>query len=83
MRTHVVLPEALVAEVDKLAGKRKRSSFIEEAVRLQLKRERQRQALKRLAGALDPADYPHWSTPEKVSEWIRASRREGTRIEDE
>jgi predicted transcriptional regulator len=75
VRTHVSLPEDLVKEVDRLAGKRKRSQFIEGAVRDKVLIARQREALEKYAGILNPDDYPEWSTPEKASEWVRASRQ--------
>lgn len=75
-RAHVVLPEELIEEIDRLAGKRKRSQFIEAAVREKLTRERQSAALRESAGVLDPNDYPDWSTPEKVSTWVRKSRQQ-------
>lgn len=74
-RAHIVLPEDLIAEVDEVAGKRKRSRFVEEAIRDKLRREKLRVALKTTAGILNPADYPEWSTPERTSEWVRNSRR--------
>jgi len=75
-RTHVVLSEELVEEIDRIAGKRKRSAFIEEAVRERLLIEKQRKVLRNFRGFLDPADYPQWETPEKVSEWVANLRRE-------
>ncbi len=75
MRTHVVLPENLVREVDELAGKRKRSRFIAEAVQAKLRHERQKAAFEAARGILRDADYPQWSTPEKTSEWVHEHRR--------
>lgn len=77
-RTNLVLPEALVAEVDRIAGPRMRSAYIADAVEARLRRDRLREVVERTAGALDPADYPEWSTPEKVVEWVRARRAEVT-----
>jgi predicted transcriptional regulator len=74
-RAHIVLPEELLNEVDKLTGKRKRSQFVEEAIKEKLARERQKHALIASVGVLNPADYPDWDTPEKVSAWVRASRQ--------
>ncbi|MDP2935505.1 MAG: hypothetical protein Q8O86_03330 [Dehalococcoidia bacterium] len=74
MRAHVILPDDLVEGVDEFVGKRKRSRFVEDAVREKLKRERLGQALKSTAGMLGEADYPEWSTSEKVLEWVRKSR---------
>ena len=73
-RAHVVLPEELVKEVDRVAGQRRRSRFIEVAIREKLSREVRSGALRASAGILDPADYPHWETPEKVSAWVRDRR---------
>ncbi len=75
MRAHIVLPEDLLEKVDKIAGKRKRSRFIEEAVRERLSREALRLALEKTAGILRAEDYPEWSTPEKTSAWVHESRR--------
>lgn len=75
-RAHVVLPEDLLVEVDRVAGKRKRSRFIESAVREKLSREVLSAALRECAGAIDTASHPEWETPEKTSAWIRAQRRE-------
>jgi len=65
----------MLREVDEIAGTRKRSRFVEEAVREKLERERLGRALRRTAGVIDPRDHPEWATPEKVSEWVRESRR--------
>lgn len=74
VRAHVVLPRELVEAVDSLVGQRKRSEFVEAALREKVARERLGKALKTSAGILNPADYPEWSTPEKTSEWVHALR---------
>ena len=76
MRMHVILPEDLVKAVDALAGKGKRSRFVEDAVREKLRVEGLLSALKNSAGALSGEDYPHWDTPEQVASWVRELRRE-------
>lgn len=76
VRAHVVLPRSMVEEIDRLVGQRKRSEFITEVLAGWLFQERQRRELPKFAGALDPAEHPEWSTPEKVSEWVRSLRRE-------
>ena len=76
MRTHVILPEELVRSVDALAGKGKRSQFIEGAIREKLRIDTLRAALEATAGAFSAKDHPHWDTPEKVASWVRESRRE-------
>ena len=72
----MVLPEDLIEEMDRIAGKRKRSRFVERAIRDKLPREKLAAVMKESAGSLNPADYPEWSTPEKVSERVRSMRRE-------
>ncbi|MCL4531781.1 MAG: CopG family transcriptional regulator [Actinobacteria bacterium] len=73
-RAHLVLPEELLEAVDRVAGKRKRSRFVEEAVREKVAREELAEAMRECAGILDLADYPEWKTPEGVSEWVRTLR---------
>lgn len=75
MRTHVSLPDNLVAEIDSIAGPRNRSAFIEEAIRMKLINERQKRALANLGPGLDAKDYPHWATPELTSKWVHDMRR--------
>jgi len=77
-RTNLVLPPELVEEVDRIAGPRGRSGYVAEAVRRQLRRDQLREAVRRTGGVLDPAEYPEWSTSEKVVEWVRARRAEKT-----
>ncbi len=78
MRTHVVLPADLVKEVDRVVGTRKRSRFVEEAIREHLRREALSAALGESAGVLTDEDYPEWDSPEQVSTWVRQSRRGDT-----
>jgi predicted transcriptional regulator len=75
------LPEELVAQLDEVAGPRKRSAFAEEALRRAIRREQFRIAGERYAGSLDPKDYPHWRTSEDVVEWVRMMRAEETSTE--
>jgi hypothetical protein len=77
MRAHIVLPDDLIEEIDALAGPRKRSQFIEEAVRAKLVNERQKRAMAALmaSGGLKEVP-PEWSTPAKTSEWVHNMRME-------
>ena len=75
MRTHVILPDRLIEEVDEVVGKRKRSHFVEEAIREKLKRGALMKALRETAGVLSPEEYPEWETPAKTAAWVRESRR--------
>jgi metal-responsive CopG/Arc/MetJ family transcriptional regulator len=76
MRTHVLLPTELVKEVDRVAGSRRRSRFVEEAIREHLRREALSAALDDSAGILSDADYPEWDSPEKTSAWVAERRKE-------
>ena len=74
MRTHVLLPDELVEEIDELVGKRNRSRFLTEAATERLRRERLRRTIREGAGILSDEDYPEWSTSDKVVEWVRKLR---------
>ena len=74
VRTNLMLSAELVGEVDRLAGARGRSRFVEEAVRERLRRERARRLVESTIGVLDPAEHPEWSTPDKVVAWVREQR---------
>ncbi len=76
MRTHVMFPDELVKDVDRLVGRRKRSRFVTDAVREKLRRERLLSALGETAGIISAEEYPEWATTEKVAAWVRKSRHE-------
>lgn len=78
MRTNLVLPRALVDEVDRLAGPRGRSRYVADALTERLRRDRLRDAVEVTAGVLDPEDYPQWRTSEDVVAWVRERRAEDT-----
>ena len=77
-RTNLILPEALVAEVDRIAGPRMRSAYIADAVEARLRRDRLKEVVARTAGAWTAADYPEFATSDKVVAWVRARRVETT-----
>jgi metal-responsive CopG/Arc/MetJ family transcriptional regulator len=79
MRTHVVLPDDLVKEVDALVGKRRRSAFIAEAAQDRLRRERLARVLEETAGAFKAEDHPEWATSKNVAAWVRKQRRQRSR----
>lgn len=76
MRTNVVLSDDLVAEIDKLAGVRKRSKFLEEAARERVEREKLHAAFEKARGILK--DDPRFSTRAKVRKYIRNFRRKNS-----
>jgi hypothetical protein len=76
VRTNLLLPKALVEEVDRHAGPRGRSRFVAEALSERLRRERLREAVEATAGAW--RDHPLFPTSEAVVDWVRERRAEET-----
>jgi hypothetical protein len=74
-RTHVVLSERLVKDIDRLVGSRQRSSFLTEAAEKELMRRRQIEALKSAAGAWNDGDHPELK--QGSANWVRNLRQEG------
>ncbi len=73
-RTHVVVPEELVKEIDRLSGKRKRSWFITQAVRKEIQRLNFLKAVKETAGAWQDKDHPEFK--KGIDNWVRKLREE-------
>ena len=72
-RTHVVLSEKLVKDIDTLVGSRQRSSFLTQAAERELMRLRQLKAL----DALVPwSDKDHPDLKQGAAKWVRKLRRE-------
>jgi hypothetical protein len=76
-RTHVVIPDDLVKEIDTLVGRRQRSSFITQAAEKELMRRRQVEALKAGAGAWKDRDHPELENGS--AQWVRNLRQENER----
>lgn len=76
-RTHVVIPEQLVREIDSVVGHRQRSSFITRAAQKELLRIRQHEALLSTAGAWKDEDHPELKAGPAA--WVRKMRQEGER----
>jgi metal-responsive CopG/Arc/MetJ family transcriptional regulator len=74
-RAHVVLPVALLREIDALVGRRGRSRFLEEAASEKLQRLRRIAAFERATAELT-VGVPEWETRESAAEWVRELRRE-------
>jgi metal-responsive CopG/Arc/MetJ family transcriptional regulator len=78
VRTNLLLPKDLVAEVDRYAGQRGRSRYVAEALRERLRRDRLREAVRSTAGAWTAEEYPQFATSEDVVAWVRERRSEVT-----
>jgi len=74
-KAHLVLPQEILDEVDRIAGKRKRSLFIAEATREKLERETFLRALGETSGAWTEENHPELSTAGGVERYVRERRR--------
>lgn len=74
-RTNIVLPEELVEEVDRVAGKRKRSWFIAQAIQEQLAKIKFKQALAQAAGAWSDENHPDLRTQADINRYLKRVRQ--------
>ena len=73
-RTHVVLSDQLVKDIDALVGSRQRSSFLTQAAEEKLMRLRQLKALEAAAGSWKDKDHPELK--QGSAKWVRKLRQE-------
>ena len=71
-RAHVILPVDVVADIDKLVGKRGRSAFLTELAQREIKIRRQREVLLETAGAWKAEDHPELA--QGAVAWVRQMR---------
>ncbi len=71
MRLHIVLDDAIVAEMDSKVGMRGRSRFIHGAVRRALDARKRNDMLMEVAGAIPDGEH-EWD--EDPAEWVRQQR---------
>jgi hypothetical protein len=76
-RTHVVVPEELIREVDRLSGKRKRSQFIAQAIKREIQRLNYIMAVRETAGAWEEKDHPELK--DGSESWVRKLRDEDSK----
>jgi hypothetical protein len=76
-RTHIVIPEPLVTEIDQLVGKRGRSEFLTQAAEKELRRLRQIKALENVGGAWRDKDHPELH--QGAARWVKKLRKESER----
>lgn len=77
MRLHINLDDEMVREIDEVAGTRKRSRYIREAIEAKLEVDKRVAARRRLVGAYP--DFAPWMT----AEWISENRKREGRERDE
>jgi metal-responsive CopG/Arc/MetJ family transcriptional regulator len=73
-RTNVTIPEALLREVDELAGPRGRSAFVAEAIEARVKRERLRRALDAAQGIYKGTSFE--MDADTAYRWVRDLRED-------
>jgi hypothetical protein len=73
-RAHVVLPDDLVGEIDKIVGARGRSAFLAELARREIKRLHLLTLFKRHEPIWRDEDHPELK--DGASEWVRRMRAE-------
>ena len=76
-RTHIVIPDQLVTQIDEVVGKRGRSGFLVQAAEKELQRLRQIKALEMAAGSWNDKD--HQELKEGSSAWVKKLRQENER----
>lgn len=76
-RTHIVIPNQLVSQIDEVVGKRGRSGFLVQAAEKELQRLRQIKALEMAAGSWSDKDHPELK--EGSSIWVKTLRHENER----
>lgn len=75
MKAHLVLPREILEEVDKIAGKRRRSLFIAEATQEKLERDQFLKTLEETKGAWTGKNHPELRTPKDVERFVEEKRR--------
>lgn len=76
IKTHIAIPEDILAEVDQVAGKRQRSHFIAEATREKLERARFLKVLETTGGSWSDKMHPELRTPRSVESYVREKRQQ-------
>jgi len=74
-KTHFIFPRALLLEIDKVAGKRKRSAFVVQAAKEKLAKENFDWILRDAAGAWSDEKHPNLKTKQDVDKYLRDSRK--------
>ncbi|MEW6409204.1 MAG: hypothetical protein AB1488_03710 [Nitrospirota bacterium] len=79
-KAHVIIEKDIVKEIDRLVGKKKRSSFVSEATKKELKRLKQFSLIKRFKGAWRDEDHPEMTGRDGTYKWVRKLRSEDEKV---
>ena len=74
-RTHIILPQELIEEIDAVVGPRGRSAFLVETARAELRRRRLLMFLRDDQPAWNDKDHPELSLG--AGPWVKRIRSEG------
>jgi metal-responsive CopG/Arc/MetJ family transcriptional regulator len=74
-KAHLIIPQEILAEVDRIAGKRRRSLFIAEATREKLEKERFLRVLDETKGAWTDKNHPELKTDTDMERYVREKRQ--------
>ena len=74
-RAHVFLPEGLLADIDQLFGKGKRSAFLTEIVEREVRRQKLLRAIDEAAGCWKAEDHPELKNGSAA--WVKQLRTGG------
>lgn len=78
-RVYVAVPQALVAEIDALVGRRRRGALLAEVAAREVRRRRLLAILAEDLPAWNPADHPDIERTGGSAAWVRKLRREADR----
>ena len=74
-KAHIVLNSCILDEIDLIAGKRRRSFFIEEATREKLEKEKFLKVLEETKGAWSDKRHPELKTSKDMEQYIKEKRQ--------
>jgi hypothetical protein len=80
VRTNLLLPEDVVAALDRVAGPRGRSRYVAQALRERIQRDEREALMQEAAGSW--RGHPDFPSSEAVIEWVRQLRSEETSVGD-
>jgi hypothetical protein len=78
-RTHVVMSDELLEQIDQVVGERGRSRFLEDAAREKLDRLELERLLVATKGVARGKSYGHWRAPKTAARWVRRGRQSDRR----
>lgn len=73
-RAHVVMSDEILKAIDRVAGQRSRSRFLEEAAREKLERLALAASLQDTAGIASASAYPEWRDRGAIADSVRRTR---------